>query len=129
MTVARDKFNQYDGPWSDFHYHLLAILEEICTPETSPHKTLNEYMADILDIMEKHMPPKVVEDVNGKPQLGLATTDLLLEELETRFHMQRYGELGQNAGTVNESYHAEDVIASLRRTLTRDCLSYRTVDS
>lgn len=50
----RDKFGQYDKPldeWTDDEWTLLAILEEVASPDENPDKTLTAYMADILDLL------------------------------------------------------------------------------
>ncbi len=49
MTI-RDQWGQYDGEWTEFHYNLLAILEEVASPDVNSNLSLTVYMADILDL-------------------------------------------------------------------------------
>lgn len=49
--IKRDKFGQAAGEWSDADYDLLAILEEISSPDVNPDKSLAAYMADIKELL------------------------------------------------------------------------------
>lgn len=50
MAVERDHFDQLDREFTERDYNLLAILEEVASPDERPDRTLSAYLADILDL-------------------------------------------------------------------------------
>lgn len=51
--MGRDQFGQSTDPWTERDYALLAILEDIASPDTDPDKTLAAYMADINELFDR----------------------------------------------------------------------------
>lgn len=68
MIVERDEFGQLAGDWTDVDLDVLAILEEVASPDEpdgNPEKTLAAYLADIYDAIggrqHAHSPTLAVE--------------------------------------------------------------------
>ena len=54
MKVTRDKFEQYDGEWTEREYKLLTILEEVSADvEEGDMRSLGVFIADILDLFNE----------------------------------------------------------------------------
>lgn len=51
-----DKYGQMDLTEA-WHYDLLAILEDICSPATNPKKTLTAYMPEIIKLVRENEDP------------------------------------------------------------------------